>query len=69
VLVSKWDGIFDNGVIDGLANLVGDVIYGMGAGLRRVQTGFLRSYVLFLVLAAVGIFIVLSYLVRMAVAG
>jgi NADH-quinone oxidoreductase subunit L len=69
VLLSKWNGIFDNGVIDGLANLIGNVIYDVGAGLRRVQTGFLRSYVLFLVLAAVGIFIVLSYLVRMAVAG
>ena len=40
-----------------------------GRGLRNVQTGFLRSYVLFLVLAAVGIFIVLAYFVRMAMAG
>jgi NADH-quinone oxidoreductase subunit L len=69
VLLSKWDGRFDNGIIDGLANLLGDVTYAIGARLRNVQTGFLRSYVLFLVLAAVGIFILLSYLVRMAVAG
>ena len=53
----------------GLANLIGNVTYWVGARLRGVQTGFLRSYVLFLVLAAVGIFIVLSYLVRMATAG
>jgi NADH-quinone oxidoreductase subunit L len=69
VLVSKWDGLFDNGVVDGLVNLVGNVTYRVGSGLRNVQTGFLRSYVLFLVLAAVGIFIVLSYFVRMAMAG
>jgi NADH-quinone oxidoreductase subunit L len=69
VLLSKWGGLFDNGVVDGLANLIGNVTYWVGARLRSVQTGFLRSYVLFLVLAAVGIFIVLSYLVRMATAG
>ncbi|HEY7426125.1 MAG TPA: NADH-quinone oxidoreductase subunit L [Gemmataceae bacterium] len=69
VRLSKWDGLFDNGVVDGLANLIGNVTYGVGGRLRNVQTGFLRSYVLFLVLAAVGIFIVLSYLVRMATAG
>jgi NADH-quinone oxidoreductase subunit L len=69
VWASKWDGRFDNAVVDGLVNLVGDVFYRTGARLRNVQTGYLRSYVLFLVLAAVGIFIVLSYLVRMAMAG
>jgi NADH-quinone oxidoreductase subunit L len=69
VLLSKWDGMFDNSIIDGLVNLVGNVIYGAGARLRNVQTGFLRSYVLFLVLAAAGIFLVLAYFVRMATAG
>jgi NADH-quinone oxidoreductase subunit L len=68
VWVSKWDGRFDNRIVDGLVNLLADVIYGAGARLRNVQTGFLRSYVLFLVLAAVGIFVVLSYLVSMAAA-
>ncbi len=68
VWVSKWDGRFDNSIVDGLVNLTGDVIYGAGARLRNVQTGFLRSYVLFLVLAAVGIFVLLSYLVTMAAA-
>jgi NADH-quinone oxidoreductase subunit L len=69
VLASKWDGLFDNNVVDGLVNLVGNVTYAVGGRLRQVQTGFLRSYVLFLVLAAAGIFLVLSYLVRIAIAG
>ena len=55
--VSKWDGIFDRNIIDGLVNVVGNTTYAVGAGLRRVQTGFLRSYVLFLVLAAIGVFV------------
>ncbi|HZV07486.1 MAG TPA: NADH-quinone oxidoreductase subunit L [Gemmataceae bacterium] len=69
VLLSKWDGLFDNHIVDGLVNLVGNVMYDIGARLRNVQTGFLRSYVLFLVLAAAGIFMVLAYFVRMATAG
>jgi NADH-quinone oxidoreductase subunit L len=61
VRVSKWSGRFDLGIVDGLVNLTADVIYAVGARLRRVQTGYLRSYVLFLVLAAIGIFAVVSY--------
>ena len=70
VRVSKWSGRFDLGIVDGLVNLTADVIYAVGARLRRVQTGYLRSYVLFLVLAAIGIFALLSYvLVTLARAG
>ena len=68
--VSRLDGRFDNGVIDGLVNLIGDASSTASARwLRGVQTGYLRSYVLFLVLAAVGIFVVLSYFVSLAAAG
>jgi NADH-quinone oxidoreductase subunit L len=63
VNVAKWDGRFDNGVVDGLANLIARVAYAVGGRLRRVQTGYLRSYVLFLALAAVAIFALLSYVV------
>jgi NADH:ubiquinone oxidoreductase subunit 5 (subunit L)/multisubunit Na+/H+ antiporter MnhA subunit len=69
VLVSKWNGKFDNGIIDGLANLTADVIQATGDGLRRLQTGYLRSYVLFLVLAAIGLFALLKYFVSLAAAG
>jgi NADH-quinone oxidoreductase subunit L len=63
VRVSRWDGRFDNLVVDGLVNLVGNVTYRIGSSFRGVQTGALRSYVLFLALAAVGLFVVLSYFV------
>ncbi len=69
VRLSKWDGRFDNGVIDGLANLIADTFQGVGSWLRNVQTGYLRSYVLFLVLAAVGLFLLLTYFVTMVTAG
>jgi NADH-quinone oxidoreductase subunit L len=69
VNVSKWDGRFDAWVVDGLVNLTAGVVYAVGARLRRVQTGSLRSYVMFLALAAVAIFAVLSYFVSLALAG
>jgi len=69
VRLSRWDGRFDLGIVDGLVNLVGNVVFACGAWLRNIQTGYIRSYILFLVLAAVCIFIVLSYFVTLAVAG
>jgi NADH-quinone oxidoreductase subunit L len=61
VRLARWDGFFDARVVDGLVNLTARVFYAIGARAREVQTGSLRSYVLFLALAAVGIFVVLSY--------
>ena len=63
IRVSRGEGVFDNRVIDGLVNLTATVSYGVGDWFRRWQTGYLRSYVLFLVMAAVGIFVILSYFV------
>lgn len=63
VVAARCYGWFDNHVIDGVANGLGRACYGLGSRFRSVQTGFLRSYVLFLVLAAVGIFVVLAYYV------
>jgi NADH-quinone oxidoreductase subunit L len=68
VRLARWDGIFDNYVVDGAVNLVANVTYDVGASLRRVQTGFIRSYILFLVLAAVGMFAALSWFVSLAAA-
>jgi NADH-quinone oxidoreductase subunit L len=66
VRLSNWNGIFDQGVVDGLVNLVGNVTYAVGAWLRRAQTGYIRSYILFLVLAALGLFAALTWFVSLA---
>ncbi len=63
VRVSRGSGWTDNSIVDGLANLIADVIHGIGDRLRNVQTGYIRSYILFLVLAVVGMFALLSYFV------
>jgi NADH-quinone oxidoreductase subunit L len=69
VLLSRWNGLFDARIIDGLVNLLAQACYGLGARLRGVQTGYLRSYVLFLALAVVGVFVLVSLLVARALAG
>jgi NADH-quinone oxidoreductase subunit L len=66
VRVARGSGRFDNGVVDGLVNVVGNVIRDAGSRLRRIQTGSLRNYIVFLVLAAIGIFAVLSYFLNTA---
>ena len=65
---ARGTGRFDNGVIDYLVNVLGNATYGLGSSLRRLQTGSLRNYVLFLAIAAAGLFAVLAYFVSFAVA-
>jgi NADH-quinone oxidoreductase subunit L len=63
IVVSRESGNTDHYVVDGIANLIARVCQAIGNGLRGVQTGYIRSYVLFLVLAAVGIWAILSYFI------
>ena len=65
IRAARLDGRFDNSVVDGSVNLVANVTYAIGEWLRRAQTGFIRSYVLFLALAAIALFVPLTYFVKM----
>jgi NADH-quinone oxidoreductase subunit L len=69
VRLAKADGRFDADVIDGTANGIADVFINLGRSFRHVQTGYLRSYVLFLVLGALAAFFVLSFYISWATAG
>lgn len=59
VSISTISGKADRGIVDGLVNLVANVSYAIGAWFRNVQTGFLRTYILFLALAAIALFVLL----------
>jgi NADH-quinone oxidoreductase subunit L len=56
VKTSVVSGKADRGIVDGLVNLIANVWYAIGTWFRNVQTGYIRSYVLFLALAAIGLF-------------
>lgn len=59
VLVSRWDKAFDERVVDGLVNLVGNTTWSVGNSLRNVQTGRLRQYVMFIIAGVVALFAIL----------
>ena len=59
VNVSKWDRLFDEGIVDGLVNLVGNVVYSVGRSLRVIQTGRLRQYIMFIAVGVLTLFVLL----------
>jgi NADH-quinone oxidoreductase subunit L len=60
VKTSVVSGQADRGIVDGFVNLLANVSFGIGTWLRNVQTGYLRSYILFLALAAMGLFVLFA---------
>jgi NADH-quinone oxidoreductase subunit L len=57
--VSRWDRKFDEGIIDGLVNLTGSVVFSIGRSLRAVQTGRLRQYIMFIAVGVLLLFVLL----------
>jgi NADH-quinone oxidoreductase subunit L len=56
VRLANAEGRFDNVVIDGMVNGVADISLGVGGRLRRIQTGSVQNYVLWVVLILIVIF-------------
>jgi NADH-quinone oxidoreductase subunit L len=67
--VARLDDWFDRLFVDNAVNLVAAWTYGFGLRLRRVQTGNLRQYVMWLAVGAVGLFVLVSLYWNYAVAG
>lgn len=59
ISVSKWDRKFDEGVIDGFVNLLGNSTHSMALSLRSLQTGKIRQYVTFIAISVVTLFVLL----------
>ena len=59
VVVATVDRKFDEGVVDGLVNLVGDVTRSVGFSLSVFQTGRIRQYVMFIAVSVVALFALL----------
>ena len=62
-----WERVADRVIVDGSVNLLADRIYAAGVSLRRLQTGSLRQYVMFIVVGTVVLF-ALSSIIRHALA-
>jgi len=57
-----WERLADQIIVDGSVNLMAHWIYQTGVSLRRIQTGSLRQYVLFIVIAAIAVFVLVSFM-------
>jgi NADH-quinone oxidoreductase subunit L len=66
---ARVDDFIDRTFVDGLVNLLAGWTYGAGRSLRRVQTGKLHHYVMFIVLATVVLFVVISFWASLGPAG
>ena len=60
-LARRWELIADQGIVDGSVNLLAGWTWSLGHGMRHIQTGRLRQYVLFIVVGAVALFILISF--------
>lgn len=52
-----WEFLADQIVVDGFVNVFAGWTYNLAVSLRQVQTGRLRQYVMFIVLGAIGVFV------------
>jgi NADH-quinone oxidoreductase subunit L len=64
-----WDKWADRFVVDGSINAVARRTWDVGLALRNVQTGQLRQYVMFIVVGTVALFVLISFVWSVAVAG
>ena len=67
--VAGLDAWFDRTVVDGLVNATGRITWNTGLEFRRLQTGRLRQYVMFIVVGTVAIFVLATVLFRTSLAG
>ncbi|MFZ4760925.1 MAG: hypothetical protein ACOYLX_22385, partial [Burkholderiaceae bacterium] len=63
------DAWIDRWIVDGLVNATADVTWNAGLELKKLQTGHLRQYVMFIALGTVALFVLLSFLYRSTFAG
>jgi NADH-quinone oxidoreductase subunit L len=64
-----FDLIFDRTIVDGTVNTFARRTWGLGLRLHRVQTGRLRQYVMFIVVGTVALFVLISFVWSIAIAG
>ena len=56
-----FDRIADGTIVDGSVNVFASWMYSLGIALRVFQTGKLRQYIVFIVVGAIGLFVLISF--------
>jgi NADH-quinone oxidoreductase subunit L len=63
------DAWIDRTLVDGLVNATANATWNAGLELKKLQTGHLRQYVMFIVIGTVALFVLASLLFRTSIAG
>jgi hypothetical protein len=67
--VARLDDMIDRYVVDGAVNVAADWIFGIGVWFHGAETGKLRQYVMFIVVATVALFVLISFYMNSTFAG
>jgi len=67
--VAGFDAWIDRTLVDGLVNAAAAATWSAGIELKRLQTGRLRQYVMFIVVGTVALFVLASIVFRSSSAG
>jgi len=67
--LAGFDAWIDRNLVDGLVNATATATWNAGLELKKLQTGHLRQYVMFIVVGTVALFVLASILFRAALAG
>jgi NADH-quinone oxidoreductase subunit L len=67
--VAGIDAWIDRTIVDGLVNATANATWNAGLELKKLQTGHLRQYVMFIVMGTVALFVLASLLLRNSFAG
>ena len=59
VWVCRWDRVFDEAVVDRMVNVVGETTFSVGRSFKKIQTGNLRQYVMFIAAGVVCLFVLM----------
>ena len=68
-VVALADDLFDRYVVDGFVNAASNWIYGVAVWFHGAETGRIRQYVLFIVVATVTLFVLISFYLNSVMAG
>ncbi len=67
--IAGLDAWIDRNLVDGLVNATATATWNVGLELKKLQTGRLRQYVMFIVVGTVALFVLASMLFRATLAG
>jgi NADH-quinone oxidoreductase subunit L len=68
-VANAWDAVVDRGVVDGTLDATARNTWNLGLSLRRIQTGRLRQYIMFIALGTVALFVAITFVWSLAAAG